>query len=138
MAPAIRGIHLGYSRITNQQQILTVIPFRGDRLIIGASDDDRLIQDHDFIVRPFVAVIEGDRDPSRHQAYDGRDERTMRLQLINIDTIGRLRAIIVWRFPVTYDAVMARAEDPPICTSGWFELAGMGHRRRLPLSRAWL
>jgi len=79
MAPPILGIHPCQSRIPNDQEILAVLLFRGNRPIIGAGDNDFPIEDHDFIVCPGVPPIEGDRNPCRHQACDGWDGGMVRL-----------------------------------------------------------
>jgi hypothetical protein len=59
--------------------MLTVLLFRSDHPMTGARDDDSPIQDHDLIERLGMPRIEGDRDPSRHQACNGRDGGMMRL-----------------------------------------------------------
>ena len=39
------------------------------------------IQDHDFVVGPFMPLIEGDSDPRPHEECDGRDRGIMRLSV---------------------------------------------------------
>ena len=79
MVLPILGIHPGQLRIPNHQEILAILLFRGDRPIIGTRDNDRPIQNHDFIVRPRVLSIERECDPRRQQACDGRHGGIVRL-----------------------------------------------------------
>jgi hypothetical protein len=79
MVLPILRIHRCQSRISDHQEVLTIVMLCRERPIIRASNNDRPIQDHDFVVCPFMLIIKGDREPRAHEERDGLDRGIMRL-----------------------------------------------------------
>jgi hypothetical protein len=69
----ILGIDPCQSRISDDQEVLTIFMLCGERSIIGARDHDRSVEDHDFVVGPFMVIIKGDCDPCPHEERDRLD-----------------------------------------------------------------
>jgi hypothetical protein len=81
MALPILDIHRSQSGISDDQEVLTICILCGERPVIRTSDEDLAIEDHDFVVCPFMFIIEGDCDSRSHEDRDGRDRGVMRLSV---------------------------------------------------------
>jgi hypothetical protein len=81
MVLPILGIHCCQLWISDNQKVLTILILCGERPIIGACDNDRSVQNHDFVVCPFMLIIKGDGDSRSHKERDGLDQGIMRLSV---------------------------------------------------------
>ena len=79
MVLPILGIHRCQSRISDDQEVLTIFTLCGELPIIGARDHGRSVEDHDFVVGPFMVIIKGNCDPCHHEERNGLDRGVVRL-----------------------------------------------------------